>query len=179
MKLGKLNFEPVSYNLALIGEPTKESIITNDIQGVLVSEINPELSDTAAFCEMYDIGMDICVNCVIVEAKRAEKTWYATCLVQANVRADINGVVRRRLEARKLSFAPMQKATTLSNMAYGAISPIGLPADWPILVDSGAAALEHAVIGSGIRKSKLLVPGNLLASLPNAKVMDLTKKQKP
>jgi prolyl-tRNA editing enzyme YbaK/EbsC (Cys-tRNA(Pro) deacylase) len=60
-------------------------------------------------------------------------------------------------------------------MAYGAISPIGLPVDWLILVDSGAAALGHAVIGSGIRKSKLLVPGSLFSLLPNTKVTPLTK----
>src|SRR3989338_11678209 len=139
MKLGKLNFEPAIDNRDLIGEATKESIKSIDLQGVLVSEIDPELSDTAVFCEMYEIGMNVSVNCVIVEAKRADKTWYAACLVPANVRADINGIVRRELDARKLSFAPMEKATTLSNMAFGAISPIGLPTDWLILVDENAA----------------------------------------
>jgi prolyl-tRNA editing enzyme YbaK/EbsC (Cys-tRNA(Pro) deacylase) len=175
MKLGNLNFEPIEDNLDLVGEPTKKTIKTNDLQSVLVSEIDPEVSDTAAFCEKYDIGMDVSVNCVIVEARRGERTWYAACLVPATIRADINGMVRRELDAKKLSFAPMEKATTLSNMTYGAISPIGLPADWPILVDSGAAALDYAVIGSGIRKSKLLVPGSLFSSLPNAKVLPLTK----
>jgi prolyl-tRNA editing enzyme YbaK/EbsC (Cys-tRNA(Pro) deacylase) len=175
MKLGTLNFEPAEDNLGLIGKPTKQSIETNNLQDILVSEIDPELSDTAAFCEKYEIGMDVSVNCVIVEAKRADKVWYAACLVPATVRADINGIVRKELDAKKLSFAPMENATSLSNMVYGAVSPIGLPKDWPILVDSGAAALEHAVIGSGIRESKLLVSGSLLASLPNAKVMPLTK----
>lgn len=175
MKLGKLNFEPIEDHLTLLGEPTKESIETNKLTDVLVSEIDPQLSDTAAFCDKYEIGLDVSVNCVIVEAKRTDKTWYAACLVPATVRADINGIVRRELGARKISFAPMEKATFLSDMAYGAISPIGLPNDWPILVDSAAAALEHAVIGSGIRESKLLVPGNLFASLPNAKVMPLVK----
>ena len=175
MKLGRLTFEPIEDSLDLVGEPTKETIKNNNLQAILVSEIDPELSDTATFCDKYNIGMDISVNCVIVEAKRADKTWHAACLVPANIRADINGIVRRELDARKISFAPMEKATSLSNMAYGAISPIGLPKDWPILIDSNAAKLVHAVIGSGIRKSKLLVPGSLFASLPNAKVMDLTK----
>ena len=175
MKLGKLYFEPIEDNSDLIGKPTNKTIKTSKFEGVLVAEIDPELSDTAAFCEKYNIGMDISVNCVIVEAKRADKTWYAACLVPATIRADINGIVRRELDARKISFAPMEKATTLSNMAYGAISPIGLPANWPVLVDSNVVALKHAVIGSGIRKSKLLVSGVLFSSLPNAKVMPLTK----
>ncbi len=175
MKLGNLNFEPVEEHLDLIGEPTKETIKNEDLQDILVVEIDPELSDTAAFCEKYNIGLDVSVNCVIVEARRAERTWYAACLVPATIRADINGVVRRELDARKISFAPMEKATSLSNMVYGAISPIGLPKDWTILVDEYAAKLEYAVIGSGIRKSKLLVPGSLFASLPNTKIMRLTK----
>lgn len=175
MKIGTLNFEPIEDNLDLIGEPTKETIKTNKFEGILVAEIDPELSDTQAFCDKYNIGMDISVNCVIVEARRADKTWYAACLVPATIRADINGIVRRELGARKISFAPTEKATTLSNMAYGAISPIGLPANWPVLVDSNVVALKHAVIGSGIRESKLLVSGSLFSSLPNAKVMPLTK----
>lgn len=115
------------------------------------------------------------MNCVIVEARRADKVWYASCMIQSTKRADINNIVRRQLDARKISFASMDKATSLTGMEYGAINPIGLPADWPILVDSDATMLEHAIIGSGIRKSKLLVSGKLLASLPNAKVLDLAK----
>lgn len=175
MKLGKLNFGPIENNMDLIGEPTKKSIENNKLEGILVSEINPELSDTQAFCDKYNISMEESVNCVIVEAKRADQTWYAACLIPATIRADINGIVRRELGAKKISFAPMEKAISLSHMAYGGISPIGLPADWPILVDSNAAALKHAVIGSGVRKSKLLVPGSLFSSLPNAKIMPLTK----
>ena len=175
MKVGKLNFEPAQDNLGLTGEPTKQSIETNKLEGILVSEIDPDLSDTAAFCEKYEIGLEMSVNCVIVECQRAERTWYAACLVPATARADINGIVRRELDARKISFAPMEKATSLSNMAYGAISPIGLPADWPILVHEEAAKLKHAVIGSGVRQSKLLVPGDLFPKLPNAKVLSLTK----
>lgn len=175
MKLGTLDFLPVEDDLNLIGSTTKSSVETNNLRGVLVAEIDPELADTAAFCEKYDIGLDVSVNCVIVEAKRADKTWYAACLIPAPVRADINGIVRRELDARKISFAPMEKATSLSQMIYGGISPIGLPADWPILVDTAAASLKHAVIGSGVRQSKLLVSGELLANLPNAKVIPLVK----
>ncbi len=144
---------------------------------MLVSEIDPKLSDTAAFCEKYGVRLDISVNCVIVQAKRGDRVWYAACLVPATMRADINGAVRRELDAKKVSFAPMDKTVEASGMAYGAISPIGLPADWPILVDSGAAALEHAIIGAGVRQAKLLVSGEILANLPNAKVLSLEKSQ--
>ncbi len=175
MKLGKLNLDPVEDNLDLLAGPVKGAIRTHKLSDVLVAEINPELADTAAFCEHYGIGLDVSANCVIVEAKRTDKTWYAACMILATNKADINGAIRKQLDARKISFAPMDKATSLSAMEYGGITPIGLPADWPILVDDAVAASENVVIGSGIRGSKLLVPGKLLANLPNAKVMHLTK----
>ena len=65
------------------------------------------LADTAAFCEHYDIGLGVSANCVIVEAKRADRVWYAACMVLATTRADVNGVVRKHLDARKISFASM------------------------------------------------------------------------
>lgn len=177
MKLGKLEFVSVKDNLKLVGEPVRQSIEAYKLQGVLVAEIDPTLSDTAAFCEHYGIGLDVSVNCVIVEAKRADRTWYAACLVPATMRADINGIVRRELDARKISFAPTEQAVSLSQMEYGGISPIGLPADWPILVESSVKNIPHAVIGGGIRQSKLTVSGSLLASLPNARILSLVKIQ--
>jgi hypothetical protein len=38
---------------------------------------------------------------------------------------------------------------------YG-ITPVGLPVDWPILVDLNVVDQERVIIGSGIRGSKLL-----------------------
>ena len=175
MKLGKLEFLPIEERLDLAAEQTKNSIETNSLKGVLVAEIDSKLADTAGFCEHYNIGMDVSANCVIIEAKRADKTWYAACLVLATGRADINGIVRKHLGAKKLSFAPTEAAVSLTKMEFGGITPIGLPKDWPILVDESVATKECAVIGSGIRGSKLLVSGKLLASLPNATVMNLVK----
>jgi len=57
-------------------------------------------------------------------------------------------------------------------MEYGAITPIGLPSDWPLLVDKTVVDAEYVIIGSGIRKSKLVLPGKLLARLPNVQVLE-------
>ena len=57
-------------------------------------------------------------------------------------------------------------------MAYGGITPVGLPASWPVLVDAAVAASELVVIGSGTRGSKLAVPGAVLAALPSAVVLE-------
>jgi prolyl-tRNA editing enzyme YbaK/EbsC (Cys-tRNA(Pro) deacylase) len=62
-------------------------------------------------------------------------------------------------------------------MEYGGITPIGLPADWPIIIDSRVHATDKIIIGSGLRSSKLLVPGSLLASLPNSMVLDIVKAE--
>lgn len=175
MQFGKLFFEPVEKQPDLVAEPTLDLVSELGLQDVQVSEIDDSLADTAAFCEYYGIGMDVSANCVIVEAKRGEKVWYAACMVLATTRANINGIVRRHLDARKISFAPMDKATSLTGMMYGGITPIGLRADWPILIDTRVDATDKIIIGSGLRKSKILVPGKLLATLPNATVLDIVK----
>jgi prolyl-tRNA editing enzyme YbaK/EbsC (Cys-tRNA(Pro) deacylase) len=176
MKFGSLQFDPVESRPELVTESMLAAIQNLDLQGVLVSGIDESLADTVAFCEHYEVGLEVSANCVIVEAKRADKVWYAACMVLATTKADVNGVVRRHLGARKISFAPMDVATSLTGMQYGGITPIGLPADWPILVDRQVDAAEPIIIGSGLRKSKTLVPGRLLASLPNATVLDIVKE---
>jgi prolyl-tRNA editing enzyme YbaK/EbsC (Cys-tRNA(Pro) deacylase) len=56
-------------------------------------------------------------------------------------------------------------------MEYGGITPVGLPAHWRLLVDQACLDIEAAVVGSGVRRSKLLVPGRLLGELPRAEVL--------
>ncbi len=171
MNLGKLTFEPAAGAAELVAEPVRAHLR----DGLWVSAIDPELADTAAFCEHYDIDLDVSANCVVVEAKRADRVWHAVCMVLATTRADVNGVVRKHLGARKISFASMDTAVSLTGMEYGGITPVGLPVDWPILVDQHVIEQERVVIGSGIRGSKLLASTAVLASLPGAEVLALTK----
>jgi prolyl-tRNA editing enzyme YbaK/EbsC (Cys-tRNA(Pro) deacylase) len=97
---------------------------------------------------------------------------YAACVVLANTRADVNTVVRKRLAARKASFAPMEDAVTLTGMEYGGITPLGLPTEWPILIDSAVLDRDVVVIGSGLRRSKIALPATALAEVPGAEVID-------
>ena len=94
-------------------------------------------------------------------------------MVLATMRADVNGVIRRELDVRKCSFAPMDEAVALTGMEYGGITPIGLPNDWPILVDDAVVAAGEVVIGSGLRASKILLPATELLGLPNARQLRL------
>jgi prolyl-tRNA editing enzyme YbaK/EbsC (Cys-tRNA(Pro) deacylase) len=143
-----------------------------DAGEVQVAEIDPALADTAAFCERYGVAPEDSANCVVIAAKRGGETTYAACMVAATTRADVNGLARRHLGARKASFGAVDVVTVATGMEYGGITPIGLPANWPVLVDAAVAKLPSAVIGSGIRGSKLWLPGRLLAQLPGAQVLE-------
>lgn len=142
-------------------------------ESLLHVDTEPEWADTAVFVEHY--GRELLgssANCVVVAGKRAGATTLAACVVLSTTRVDVNGAVRRELGARKASFAPMDTATGLTGMEYGGITPIGLPADWPLLVDCAVVDLPHVLIGSGRRRGKLIVPGKALAELPGAVVME-------
>src|SRR5207302_5737609 len=110
-------------------------------------------------------------NCVVISGKREGAERFAACIVLATTRADVNGVVRRLLDVRKASFLPMERAVELTGMEYGGITPIGLPADWAVLVDLRVTETDVVVIGSGVRRSKILLPGAVLGLLPAAQVI--------
>jgi prolyl-tRNA editing enzyme YbaK/EbsC (Cys-tRNA(Pro) deacylase) len=139
---------------------------------VTVAEIDPGLADTAAFCEKYQVGLAESANCVVISGRRDGAVRFAACVVLATTRADVNGAARRELDVRKASFAPVDVAVAETGMEYGGITPAGLPAGWPVLVDAQVAAAARVVIGSGLRRSKLLLPGAALARLPGARVID-------
>ena len=139
---------------------------------VAVAEIDPELADTAAFCDRYGVPPDASANCVVLAGKRDGEVRHLACVVLATTRADVNGVARKRLDVRKASFAPMDEAVAATAMEYGGITPVGLPAGWPVLVDRAVADAAEVVIGSGVRRSKLRLPGAVLAGLPGVEVVD-------
>jgi len=172
---GSLRVEPVTARPDLLGAPVTAALRqmdSTDVELIGAVEIDPELADTAAFCQRYGSPMAASANCVVIAGKRAGETRHAACLVLATTRADVNGTVKRRLDVRKASFAPMADAVGLTGMEYGGITPIGLPASWPVLLDAEVAAAPELVIGSGVRRGKLLVPGGLLAKLAGAEVID-------
>jgi prolyl-tRNA editing enzyme YbaK/EbsC (Cys-tRNA(Pro) deacylase) len=173
MKLGTLEIVPAHIDLELLAQPVGvfiSTILNNKEIGV--AKIDPKFSDTVAFCENYKIKLNQATNCVVLEAKRGEKKWFAVCVILGSTRADINGLARRTLDARRVSFASMEKAVEETGMEYGAITPVGLPNTWPILIDKAVVDSEYVVIGSGLRKSKLIISGTLLADLPNVKVLE-------
>ncbi|MBF8186462.1 YbaK/EbsC family protein [Nonomuraea sp. K274] len=167
-----LHWVPATERTDLLADPV--ALAVPQVEGAEVAEIDPELADTAAFCERYGEPLGESANCVVVAARRGGETRYAACMILATMRVDVNGVVRRHLGARKASFAPMSDAVELTGMEYGGITPLGLPGDWPILVDTHVAEQPRVVIGSGVRRSKLAVSGAALAGLKGAEVLALS-----
>ncbi|WP_433321348.1 YbaK/EbsC family protein [Micromonospora sp. CA-269861] len=176
--MGTLKTEPARARLDLLAPPVAEAIAQwptdapVDVNDVLVAPIDADLADTAAFCAAYEVGLDVSANCVVVAGKREGVVRYAACIILATTRADVNGVARRALDVRKASFAPMADAVELTGMEYGGITPIGLPAQWPILVDARVIATPHVIVGSGVRHSKIALPGPALGALPGAQVVE-------
>ncbi|MEV6912770.1 YbaK/EbsC family protein [Amycolatopsis sp. NPDC051071] len=170
---GNLTVVPAPSRTDLLAEPVAKTLAAlADPDAVGVAEIDAELADTAAFCAAYGSPLSASANCVVVAGKRAGEVRFAAAMILATTRADVNGVIKRRLDVRKASFAPMDEAVSLTGMEYGGITPVGLPDGWPILIDQRVADESELVIGSGIRGSKLLISGLALASLPGAEVID-------
>jgi prolyl-tRNA editing enzyme YbaK/EbsC (Cys-tRNA(Pro) deacylase) len=138
---------------------------------VAVVEIDPDLADTQALTVAYDLPLSASANCVVVAGRRAGDERIAACIVTADTRADVNNLVRRQLDVRKASFLSTDRAVSETTMEYGGITPIGLPEGWRLLVDASVADIDVAVIGSGVRRSKLLLRGRDLASYPGVELI--------
>ncbi|HEY6793754.1 MAG TPA: YbaK/EbsC family protein [Kineosporiaceae bacterium] len=172
--LGTLTMVPVLDRPDLIAVPVLDAVRT--VPGIAdrawVTEIDPALSDTPALVKAHDLPAGVSANCVIVGGRREGLERIAACLVLATTRADVNGTVRRLLDVRKASFLEMERAVGESGMEYGAITPVGLPPHWRLLVDARVVTVPMVLVGSGVRQGKLLLPGDLVGALPGAEVIE-------
>ncbi|MEO0495476.1 MAG: YbaK/EbsC family protein [Actinomycetota bacterium] len=139
-------------------------------------DCDPDLADTAAFCEHYGYEADESANAILVVGKSDDRP-VACCVVLATTRLDVNGVVRKRLGTRKASFASADETLERSGgMQIGGVTPFGLPPDLPVWVDERVLERERVIVGGGSRDRKLLCPPAALAALPSAEVVpDLAK----
>jgi prolyl-tRNA editing enzyme YbaK/EbsC (Cys-tRNA(Pro) deacylase) len=174
LMLGTLPWVPAPTRRDLLAAPVAAALDRgpSDPADVMVAPIDPDLADTAAFCDAYGVTLDVSANCVVVAGKRSGETRLAAVVVLATTRADVNNLARRRIDARKASFAPMDLAVAETGMEYGGITPIGLPPDWPLLVDRAVVDTPEVIVGSGVRRSKLALPGPWLTGLPRVEVVD-------
>lgn len=178
MAHGTLTWSPALDHPQLLAPSTARALRTwaDDDPAVLESvrgtEIDPDLADTAALTEAYGLGLEASGNCVLVAGRRDGVERTAAAVVLATTRADVNSTIKRLLDVRKASFLPMDRAVEESAMEYGGITPVGLPEGWRVLVDSRVPLAGEVIIGSGLRRSKLALPGELLARMPGVEVVE-------
>lgn len=168
----RLESLPVLDHLDLVAPPVAAALASwAAADRAAVVEIDPALADTAAMTAEYDLPLAASGNCVVVTGRRSGEERTAACVVRADTRADVNTLVRRLLDVRKATFLSMDRAVEESGMEYGGITPVGLPEGWRLLVDERLLGEPVVILGSGVRRSKLLLPGSALADLPGAEVV--------
>lgn len=132
---------------------------------------DPELSDTAAFCEHYGFSLEQAANTILVASRKVEPPRYAVCVALGTTRLDVNRRVRDLLDVKRLSFADAETTTSVTGMMIGGVTAFGI-ADLPIYVDSAVMGQPQVVMGGGNRSSKLLIAPNELAKLPMLAIVD-------
>jgi prolyl-tRNA editing enzyme YbaK/EbsC (Cys-tRNA(Pro) deacylase) len=165
---------PAADRLDLVAAPVAEALRARpDLASRLaVVEIDPDLADTEAMTRAFNLPLPASANCVVISGSRAGEERIAACVVAADTRADVNNLAKRRLDVRKASFHPMDRAVAETGMEYGGITPVGLPAHWRLFVDAALLRQDAVILGSGLRRSKLLLPGALLAELAGAELVE-------
>ena len=156
-----------------------DDIVSASIAGVLrasgldyqVMPCDPELADTAVFCEHYGYPPEDSVNTIVVKAKSGGER-FAVCALLAHTRLDVNGCVRRRFAARRVSFASAEETERLTGMAIGGVTPLALPSDLPLWVDARIMRRIEVILGGGNRHSKIRVPPAIFERNPGAEVVE-------
>ncbi|HVR32041.1 MAG TPA: YbaK/EbsC family protein [Acidimicrobiia bacterium] len=136
-----------------------------------VMDCDPEFADTAAFCEKYGVDPADSANTILVASKRPPDV-FGVCVALATTRLDVNRAVRDALGVKKLSFAPADVTLAVTGMEIGGVTPFGLAADLPILVDAAVMERPEIVLGGGNRTSKLRLAPSQLVRLDEATVID-------
>ena len=144
---------------------------SHGVNDVEVVDCDPELADTAAFCDAYGYAPEDSANAIVV-AGRSEPPSYALCIVLSTTRLDVNRVVRKRLGARKASFASADATVELTGMMPGGVTPLALPAGVPVWIDAAVMGRRRIVIGGGSRSCKVVGPPAMLLTVPGAEVVE-------
>ncbi len=153
-----------------MSDPVLEQLAALDVEFEVV-DCDPDLADTAAFCEAYGYSAEDSANAIVVAGK-SDPAVFAMCLVLADSRLDVNKVVRKRLGVRKASFASAEQTVELTGMQIGGVTPFGTTSELPLWIDSRVMDCERLIIGGGGRDRKLLVPPATLAAHPTAEVVE-------
>jgi prolyl-tRNA editing enzyme YbaK/EbsC (Cys-tRNA(Pro) deacylase) len=131
---------------------------------------DPEMADTAAFCEHYKISLSETANCIIAVGK-SDPVIYACCVVLATCKLDVNKKLSQLLGIKRCSFASGEQTLELTGMMIGGVTPFGVP-ELPIYIDAAVMNCTRIVLGGGNRSSKLLLDPNELRKLSNVQIIE-------
>lgn len=134
-------------------------------------DCDPDLADTAAFCEHYNVPLDRSANTIVLESKRP-RGHHAVFLVLADSRLDVNGKARALMGVKKVSFAPAETTAEVTGMVMGGVTPFGLPQELPIFVDSRVLDQPWVIVGGGTRDLKLKVDPAVFGSMESCTVVE-------
>lgn len=161
--MNTLNLRNYRENRELIAESTFNEIeefpdrIIAD--ATMITKIDPQLKGGDDFCNSYGVSRSNGANCVILEATKGDKKWYVATLTPVGAKMDIGSSLRRYLNARRVSMAPLNYVLEQTGMEYGSITVVGLPKDWLVLIDSRLTDIDELFIGSGKERSKMRLKG--------------------
>lgn len=136
---------------------------------------NPDLADTAAFCEHYGYSLSDSANCIVCASSPAPRK-YVACVVLADSRLDVNRVVRKHLQSKKASFASPDDTVAITGMQIGGVMPLSLPPDLPLLVDARVMQRPRIILGSGGRDSKILISPEVFRQIAQAQIIEQLAK---
>ena len=132
---------------------------------------DPELADTAVFCRHYGYPLEASANTIIVKAKTGGERFVA-CVVVASTRLDVNKVVRKKLEARRVSFASADETREVTGMELGGVTPLALPSNLAVWIDQQVLSADSIILGGGNRATKIKIAPAVLLQMPNATVVE-------
>ncbi len=171
-----LNFKPITENPHIVSDSVVKLIQSwkgsVPVSELLCTEIGPEFTGSKEFCEHYNIDPSDGANCIIIEVVRGSNKSLACCLTPIGGKADLNGIVRKHFNARRVSFAPLEQVVEETGMEYGSSTPFGLPDSYPILIDSKIMKNEKIIVGGGKKISKLLLPTAVFSELTNTEIIE-------
>lgn len=135
----------------------KSHELTDKIQ---VAQIDPQYADGKKLSEAYGVDINQELNCLAFAGKRVNS----------------GAVLKHAMDATKPSFANLDDVIAMTCMEFGSITPVGLPDDWQVLIDSSIKELDEVIIGGGRVDAKFKTTPQILAQLPHAKFVDQLAK---
>lgn len=135
-----------------------------------VLHCEPELADTAKFCEHYGFELVHASNAIVV-ATKSDPVQFACCMVLATTKLDVNRKVRQIMDGRKVSFATPEQTMELTGMLIGGVTPFGLQSI-PLLIDSAVMEQPQVIAGGGNRSTKVMLNPEEYRKLPNVQIIE-------